>query len=130
MASGAPGAVLPGPGASCCEREYFWSAPHAAPHARAQVQTDMMGDLHHFAWRALHRNQTVYLDRRDAQRFGDWRSEDCDVRSRVCGVHLCVLHGGVCLIFLCMIACLTRCWRFCRTAARLGSLTEYFSCMH
>lgn len=55
----------------------------------------MMGDLHHYAWRALHRNQTVYLDKRDAQRFGDWRSEDCDVRSRaVCGwAHLRVLPG-------------------------------------
>ena len=45
-----------------------------------QVQTEMMGDIHHFAWRARHRNQTVYLNKRDAERFGDWASEDCDVR--------------------------------------------------
>jgi hypothetical protein len=33
-----------------------------------------MGDIHHYAWRARHRNQTVYLTKRDAQRFGDWPS--------------------------------------------------------
>lgn len=54
----------------------------------------MMGDIHHFAWRALHRNQTVYLDARDAQRFGGWRSEDCDVRPQLSDAlaapcHLC-----------------------------------------
>lgn len=39
-----------------------------------QVQTDRMGDIHHYAWRARHRNQTVYITKRDAQRFGDWPS--------------------------------------------------------
>jgi hypothetical protein len=40
-----------------------------------------MGDIHHFAWRARHRNQTVYIDGRDGERFGDWSSAQCSVRS-------------------------------------------------
>lgn len=44
-----------------------------------QVQTQMMGDLHHYAWRARHRNQTVYINKRDSERFGDWTSEQCAV---------------------------------------------------
>lgn len=48
------------------------------------VQTEMMGDIHHFAWRARHRNQTVYVHKRDAERFGRWPSVMCDtVRSVV-----------------------------------------------
>lgn len=39
-----------------------------------QVQTDMMGDIHHYAWRARHRNQTVYINKKDAARFGEWES--------------------------------------------------------
>lgn len=42
------------------------------------VQTEMMGDIHHFAWRARHRNQTVYVHKRDAERFGHWPSVMCD----------------------------------------------------
>lgn len=42
------------------------------------VQTEMMGDIHHFAWRARHRNQTVYVHKRDAERFGRWPSVMCD----------------------------------------------------
>ena len=44
-----------------------------------QVQTEMMGDIHHYAWRARHRNQTVYINKRDSERFGDWTSEQCAV---------------------------------------------------
>ena len=44
-----------------------------------QVQTEMMGDIHHFAWRALHRNQTVYLNKRDGERFGSWPAHLCTV---------------------------------------------------
>lgn len=40
----------------------------------------MMGDIHHYAWRARHRNQTVYINKRDSERFGDWTAEQCAVR--------------------------------------------------
>ena len=45
-----------------------------------QVQTEVMGDLHHYAWRAKHRNQTVYINRRDGERFGNWTHHECAVR--------------------------------------------------
>ena len=45
-----------------------------------QIQTEMMGDIHHYAWRARHRNQTVYINKRDSERFGDWTSQQCAVR--------------------------------------------------
>lgn len=48
-----------------------------------QVQTEMMGDLHHYAWRARHRNQTVYIHQRDAERFGNWTSEQCSTEDCV-----------------------------------------------
>ena len=31
-------------------------------------QTDQLADVHHFAWRAHHKNQTVYLNPRDLER--------------------------------------------------------------
>ena len=43
------------------------------------VQTQAMGDLHHFAWRARHRNQTAYINKRDGERFGDWTPAQCAV---------------------------------------------------
>ena len=43
----------------------------------------MMGDIHHYAWRARHRNQTVYINKRDSERFGDWTSEQCAVSQPV-----------------------------------------------
>ena len=48
-----------------------------------QVQTDIMGDIHHYAWRAKHRNQTVYIDKRDGERFGDWASLVCSTEECV-----------------------------------------------
>ena len=42
-----------------------------------------MGDLHHYAWRARHRNHTVYLNPRDAQRFGDWEGLACNTEECV-----------------------------------------------
>lgn len=42
-----------------------------------QVQTEKMGDLHHYAWRARHRNQTAYIAPRDGERFGSWTKEQC-----------------------------------------------------
>lgn len=44
-----------------------------------QIQTEMMGDIHHYAWRARHRNQTMYINKRDSERFGDWTAEQCAV---------------------------------------------------
>ena len=44
-----------------------------------QVQTEVMGDIHHCAWRARFRNQTVYIDKRDGERFGNWTSQQCAV---------------------------------------------------
>eukprot|EP00892_Ulva_mutabilis_P005351 jgi/Ulvmu1/3188/UM015_0229.1 len=46
-------------------------------------QTDLMGDIHHFAWRAFHENQTVYLDPRDSEKFGKWTLEQCHVEECV-----------------------------------------------
>ncbi|KAK9813868.1 hypothetical protein WJX73_002532 [Symbiochloris irregularis] len=42
-----------------------------------QVQTEVMGDIHHYAWRARHRNQTVYINKRDGERFGNWTHQQC-----------------------------------------------------
>ena len=33
-----------------------------------------MGDIHHYAWRARHRNQSVYINKRDSERFGNWEA--------------------------------------------------------
>ena len=58
-----------------------------------QVQTEVMGDIHHYAWRARFRNQTVYIDKRDGERFGDWTSQQCAV-STCCPCRLiCMMHG-------------------------------------
>ncbi|KAI8470588.1 MAG: hypothetical protein J3K34DRAFT_385246 [Monoraphidium minutum] len=46
-------------------------------------QTARMGDIHHWAWRATKRNESVYLNPRDEARFAHWSrtacqtSEDC-----------------------------------------------------
>lgn len=32
-------------------------------------QTQAMGDIHHFAWRAYHANQTVYLADGDVRKY-------------------------------------------------------------
>jgi hypothetical protein len=42
-----------------------------------QVQTEKMGDIHHYAWRARHRNQTAYIAPRDGERFGSWTKDQC-----------------------------------------------------
>lgn len=49
--------------------------------ADAQVQTERLGDVHHYAWRACHRNQTAYINERDGERFGDWEPQQCAVRN-------------------------------------------------
>ncbi len=53
----------------------------ASQHSQGakQVQTEEMGDIHHYAWRARFRNQTVYINKRDSERFGEWASQQCSV---------------------------------------------------
>eukprot|EP00879_Flechtneria_rotunda_P027722 GHRR01029709.1.p1 GENE.GHRR01029709.1~~GHRR01029709.1.p1 ORF type:complete len:256 (+),score=63.24 GHRR01029709.1:320-1087(+) len=39
--------------------------------------TSQLGDIHHFAWRANHPNETVYQSERDAIRFTNWTKAEC-----------------------------------------------------
>ncbi|EIE21972.1 hypothetical protein COCSUDRAFT_66769 [Coccomyxa subellipsoidea C-169] len=48
-----------------------------------QLQTARMGDIHHFAWRARFRNQTIYINKRDGERFGDWEPLQCSTEDCV-----------------------------------------------
>ena len=53
-----------------------------------------MGDIHHYAWRARHRNQTLYINRRDGERFGNWTHEQCAVGGpSALLVHLHIVPG-------------------------------------
>lgn len=54
---------------------------HVAPCV--QVQTDMMGDIHHYAWRATGANETRYIEPRDEARFGDWEPLHCNTEECV-----------------------------------------------
>jgi protein O-GlcNAc transferase len=40
-------------------------------------QTSLMGDIHHYAWRARGLNETVYLDPADLRKFGNWTVGEC-----------------------------------------------------
>ena len=53
------------------------------PFHPLQVQTAMMGDIHHYAWRARLRNETEYIQERDAYRFGDWEPLQCNTEECV-----------------------------------------------
>lgn len=68
-----------------CSRQCHWYGLHRmfkpACLVRLQVQTEVMGDIHHYAWRARHRNQTVYINKRDGERFGNWTYSQCAVFS-------------------------------------------------
>ena len=65
-------------------RQWYYTGSDSISYSMVwQVQTEMMGDIHHYAWRARHRNQTVYINKRDSERFGDWTSEQCAVSSVV-----------------------------------------------
>lgn len=44
-----------------------------------QIHTSAMGDIHHFAWRARHSHETVYINKRDGERFGNWSIHECMV---------------------------------------------------
>lgn len=55
------------PGAAVVELiQRFWSWRRLDQSFKDQ--TDQMGDIHHFAWRAFHENQTVYLNPRDSEK--------------------------------------------------------------
>jgi protein O-GlcNAc transferase len=43
----------------------------------------MMGDIHHYAWRALLPNETEYIVPRDRYRFGDWEPLQCNTEECV-----------------------------------------------
>ncbi|KAL4853094.1 hypothetical protein ACK3TF_005878 [Chlorella vulgaris] len=61
------------------QRNWFW---HGLDRS-FQVQTAMMGDIHHYAWRARQRNETEYIAERDAYRFGDWEPLQCNTEECV-----------------------------------------------
>ena len=60
--------------ASICMGLLLWDVPDYF-----QVQTEMMGDIHHYAWRAQREDQVRYLNPRDQERFANWKPEDCAV---------------------------------------------------
>jgi hypothetical protein len=47
-------------------------------------QTDRLGDVHHFAWRAHHANQTIYLDTRNEERCALPGSDRATLATRNC----------------------------------------------
>lgn len=57
--------------------------PTPAPRWLAQVQTAVMGDIHHYALRCRHANETVYIVERDRHRFGDWEPLQCNTEECV-----------------------------------------------
>ncbi|EFN54929.1 expressed protein [Chlorella variabilis] len=61
------------------QRNWFW---HGLDKS-FQVQTAMMGDIHHYAWRARLRNETEYIQERDAYRFGEWEPLQCNTEECV-----------------------------------------------
>ena len=56
------------------------------------MQTEVMGDIHHYAWRARHRNQTVYINKRDGERFGNWTHHQCAVRAALLLPSICACN--------------------------------------
>ncbi|MEW5301672.1 MAG: hypothetical protein WDW36_004517 [Sanguina aurantia] len=55
------------------QRNWMWNGLDTS----FRDQTAMMGDIHHFAWRAVHLNQTVYLKPRDLLKIGHWPTGEC-----------------------------------------------------
>lgn len=55
------------------QRNWMWNGLDTS----FRDQTHMMTDIHHYAWRALHMNQTVYLNPRDLHKVGHWPSGQC-----------------------------------------------------
>jgi hypothetical protein len=65
-------AVLLPPGSAVVELiQRFWTWKKL--DRSFKDQTDVLGDVHHFAWRALHLNQTVYLNPRDLEKCASER---------------------------------------------------------
>ena len=52
-------------------------APSSPLRACVQVQTELLGDVHHYAYRVRRRNETHYINPRDGERFGDWPPLTC-----------------------------------------------------
>lgn len=72
--------MLTSPAPCCCpcvQRHWTWLGLDQS----FRVQTEAMGDLHHFAWRATLDNQTVYLDPDDRRRY-------CNLISMAATCHL------------------------------------------
>ncbi|PSC72084.1 EGF domain-specific O-linked N-acetylglucosamine transferase [Micractinium conductrix] len=61
------------------QRNWFW---HGLDRS-FQVQTAMMGDIHHYALRCRRANETVYIQERDKHRFGDWEPLECNTEECV-----------------------------------------------
>jgi protein O-GlcNAc transferase len=79
-------AVTKGGMGKCPCRASVWTptaCQRAAFHSPPQVQTGMMGDIHHYAWRARRRNETKYIVERDSARFGDWEPLQCNTEECV-----------------------------------------------
>ena len=77
--SGLANAVFLPPGAAVMEliqRNWVWPNLDLS----FKVQTQSLGDIHHWAWRARYPHEVEYLDQRDKERFGgeEWSGEKCD----------------------------------------------------
>ncbi|WIA28051.1 hypothetical protein OEZ86_010636 [Tetradesmus obliquus] len=69
-------AVLLQPGSAVVEiiqRHWTWNRMDQS----FRDHTAMLGDIHHFAWRASHANETVYQSQRDEIRFANWSKSEC-----------------------------------------------------
>lgn len=64
-----------------CKHPHTQARTHLPP--RPQVQTAVMGDIHHYALRCRHANETVYIQERDRHRFGDWEPLQCNTEECV-----------------------------------------------
>ena len=62
-----------------------------------KVQSDAMGDIHHFAWRAVEKQHGQYINPRDEERFGGDEWSGVKVKEKhvdfmlLLFVHACVL---------------------------------------
>jgi hypothetical protein len=60
-----PSASLHPPSSQPSQRHWAWNALDLS----FKAQTQRLGDIHHYAWRANRRNETVYLDPGDERRW-------------------------------------------------------------
>lgn len=74
--SGLANAIFLPPGSAVIElihRNWLWDNLDQSFY----IQTQSLGDIYHFAWRARHASEGVYMDPNDERRFGsqDWSDE-------------------------------------------------------